>query len=342
MDRHRREESEPRRVGSGQDRRRLRHHRSPRVARPAGGDLRDHRHRRASARRSDHVCHRARPADADRKAARHRSRRIGPRSRGDPEIGPRRRGRLYPAFPPPLARGQGKMPNRRARRRHPRHLARVHEPAGGDRQLQAHRQAGNDFADGDLRHACARHLHVVPGRQDRDRGLCALDRQGAGPALPGHRRHRRHDHVQRRHRLSSQHFLGDAGDLAGRRLQPGGRHRRHHRRAHHRRHPPRHRAGGVQAAVGRLQPGRESTGRLHGQLSARRHGARRTARADGGGDRVVAQPHGARPADPRGDCGRGAQPPDADQGARPVGNAEKPVSLPLEPDQLADELRRRA
>ncbi len=65
------------------------------------------------------------------------------------------------------------------------------------------------------------------------------------------------------------------------------RHRRHHRRAHHRRHPPRHRARGVEGAVGRLQPRRHAAGRFHGQLSARRHGARRIARADGGGDRLA-------------------------------------------------------
>ncbi len=51
-----------------------------------------------------------------------------------------------------------------------------------------------DLADGDLRHARARHVHVVPGEEDAGRVLRALDRQGAGPALPGHRRHRRHDH----------------------------------------------------------------------------------------------------------------------------------------------------
>ena len=37
--------------------------------------------------------------------------------------------------------------------------------------------------------------------------------------------------------------------------------------------------------IGRLQPGRDAAGRFHGQLSARRHGARRIARADGGGNR---------------------------------------------------------
>ena len=37
-------------------------------------------------------------------------------------------------------------------------------------------------------------VHVVHGEEDAGRMLRALDRQGAGPALPGHRRHRRHDH----------------------------------------------------------------------------------------------------------------------------------------------------
>ena len=39
-------------------------------------------------------------------------------------------------------------------------------------------------------------VHVVHGGEDAGRMLRALDRQGAGPALPGHRRHRRHDHVR--------------------------------------------------------------------------------------------------------------------------------------------------
>ena len=136
-------------------------------------------------------------------------------AQGDQGRQARRRGRLHPALPPPLAGGQGEMPHRRARRRHAGDLARLHEPAGGDRQLQAHRRSVDHLADGDLRHARARHLHVVPRRQDAGRVLRALDRQGAGPALPGHRRHRRHDHVRRRHGLSPQHFLGAAGDLAG-------------------------------------------------------------------------------------------------------------------------------
>ncbi len=55
------------------------------------------------------------------------------------------------------------------------------------------------LADGDFRHARARHRDVVPGKENAGRMLCALGRQGAGPALPRHRRHRRHDHVLRRH-----------------------------------------------------------------------------------------------------------------------------------------------
>ena len=91
--------------------------------------------------------------------------------------------------------GQGEGAHRRARRRDARHQPRVHEPAGRHRQLQAHRRPRDHLADGDLRHARARHRHVVHGGQDAGRMLRALDRQGAGPALRRHRRHRRHDHV---------------------------------------------------------------------------------------------------------------------------------------------------
>ena len=76
------------------------------------------------------------------------------------------------------------------------------------------------------------------------------------------------------------------------------------------------------AAGGRLRAGQEPAGRFHGQLSARRHGARRIARADARGNRFLAQPRRARPADAGRDRRRGAQPPDADQGARPVGEAQ--------------------
>ena len=79
----------------------------------------------------------------------------------------RRRGRLYAALSPPLAGGQGKMPHRRAWRRDAGDLARLHEPPRRHRQLQAHRRSGDDLADGDFRHARARHLHVVPGAARR-------------------------------------------------------------------------------------------------------------------------------------------------------------------------------
>ena len=69
-------------------------------------------------------------------------------------------------------------------------------------------------------------------------------------------------------------------------------------------------------------PDRTPAGRLHGQLSARRHGARRIARPDGGRDRVLAQPRRARPADAGRDRRRGAPQPDADQGARSLGQAQ--------------------
>ena len=53
MDRHRREEPQPRPLCRGEDRRRLRHAGLSRAAQAPGSHLRHHRHRRASARRSD-------------------------------------------------------------------------------------------------------------------------------------------------------------------------------------------------------------------------------------------------------------------------------------------------
>ena len=50
---------------------------------------------------------RARHSDADREAARHQSCRIRKGAQGDQGRQARRRGRLYPALPPPLAGGQG-------------------------------------------------------------------------------------------------------------------------------------------------------------------------------------------------------------------------------------------
>ena len=165
-------------------------------------------HRRASARRSDPGGGRARPADADRKAARHRSRPVRPRAQSHHRRQARRHRRLHPALPPQMARRQGEGAHRRARRRHHGDLARLHESAGRHRQLQAHRRSDHDLADGDLRHARARHRHVVPRRQAAGRMLRPLGRQGAGAALSGHRRHRRHDHVRRRHASITSTFPG--------------------------------------------------------------------------------------------------------------------------------------
>ena len=74
--------------------------------------------------------------------------------------------------------------------------------------------------------------------------------------------------------------------------------------------------------VGRLQPGLVAPRRLPRQLSARRHGARRIARADGAGNRQLAQPRRARPADGGGDGGRSTPQSDADQGARSLRQAQ--------------------
>ena len=58
-------------LGRGEDRRRLRHHRSPRAAGAAGGDLRDHRVPTSTCTSIPIMCgDRERPADADREAAR--------------------------------------------------------------------------------------------------------------------------------------------------------------------------------------------------------------------------------------------------------------------------------
>jgi hypothetical protein len=55
-------------------------------------------------------------------------------------------------------------------------FASLHEPAGRDRQLQAHRQAGDDLADGHFGHARARRRHVDARGQEGGRGLLALGR----------------------------------------------------------------------------------------------------------------------------------------------------------------------
>ena len=115
MDRARREEPQPRRRSGAQDRRRFRHAKPRRAAEPAGSDRGHHRHRRAPARRSDHGGARARHSAADREAAGDAARGIRESAEGDPGRQGRRRGRLHPALPPPLAGGQGEVPHRRAR-----------------------------------------------------------------------------------------------------------------------------------------------------------------------------------------------------------------------------------
>jgi predicted dehydrogenase len=92
--------------------------------------------------------------------------------------------------------------------------------------------------------------------------------------------------------------------VTGRGLQFGSRHQRHPRRAHHRRHPSRHGARGLKTAGRRLCARPKPPGRFPRLLSAGRHGARRIARPDARGDRFLAQPRFARPADPgRHGCG---------------------------------------
>ena len=104
---------------------------------------------------------------------------VGARARGDPEVR-RRRGRgLYAALPPPLARGEGEGTHRPAGRRDAGDLARLHEPAGRAGQLQAHRRSVADLADGDLRHARARHRHVDDGGEAPGGDLRPLGGQGA-------------------------------------------------------------------------------------------------------------------------------------------------------------------
>ena len=142
-------------------------------------------HRRASARRSGGLRRRAQAADADREAARHRPRRIGADAGRHREVRRRCGDRLHAALPPPLAGGQGEGAHRRAGRRDDGHLARLHEPPGRHRQLQAQRQPRRSDADGHFRHPCAGHRHVADGSEEAGRGLCALGEQGAGPDLAG-------------------------------------------------------------------------------------------------------------------------------------------------------------
>ncbi len=60
-------------------------------------------------------------------------------------------------------------------RRDPGKFARLHEPSGGHRQLQAYRPSGEDFADGDLGYARFGHRDVDDGGQDSGRDLRPLD-----------------------------------------------------------------------------------------------------------------------------------------------------------------------
>ena len=124
-------------------------------------------------------------------------------------------------------------------------------------------------------------VHVVHGGEEAGRGLRALDRQGAGSALQGHRRHRRHDHVRRRQRvsLSISWAMPVTWPGAVYSLEVGitgtdgvltidDTHR------------------DIVLAVSKPQaegyaPDASAARRLHRQLSARRHGARRIARPDG-------------------------------------------------------------
>ena len=167
MDRACREEPEPRRRSRAEGRRRFRDAEPCGVAAASRGHLRDHRDRRASARRADPRGGRARHSAADRKAARDRPRAIRQGAQDHQGRRHRRGGRLHAALPPQMARRQGEGALGRARGCHARHIARLHEPAGRDRQLQAHRRSLDDLADGDFRHARARHVHVVPRRRRR-------------------------------------------------------------------------------------------------------------------------------------------------------------------------------
>ena len=199
MDRHRREEPEPRRRRRAEDRRRFRHRRAiVELLQAPGGHLRHHRDRRASARRSDHGRGRARRADADREAAGDRSRAIRARAA---------RRSTTPSSTPWSATPSASAANGSPRKE------KVRTGALGDVTLVTSRAFMNRLVAIDNykrtddpttispmvisgTHALDI-VHVVPGEEDAGRVLRALDRQGAGPALPGHRRHRRHDHVRR-------------------------------------------------------------------------------------------------------------------------------------------------
>ena len=200
------------------------------------------------------------------------------------------RRRLHAALPPALAGGEGEGAHRQPGRRDDGDLARVHEPPGRARQLQAHLDPSKISPMVISGHARARHRHVDDGGEEAGRALRALGGQGARADLQGHRCHRRHDHLRGRQPLPRVDLLGAAGGLAGRGVQPGGRHHRHRGRAHHRRHASRYCSGHNEESVGRLRARFATARGLPRQLSAGRHGAGRAARADARRDRAVAEP----------------------------------------------------
>ena len=180
VDRHRREESETRGELVAEDRRRLRHAGPSRAAQAAGSHRRHHRHRRAPARRSDHGGGRARRADADREAARHRSRRVrracSRRSRTPSST--------RSSATPSASGASGSAAKEKVRTGALGDVTLVTSRAFMNRLVAIDNYKRTDdpddhLADGDLRHARARHRHVVPGGEDAGRMLRALDRQGA-------------------------------------------------------------------------------------------------------------------------------------------------------------------
>src|SRR6185295_2406652 len=87
---------------------------------------------------------------ADRKAIGHRAGPVGKGPSGNSKEKSRRGRGLHPALPPALAGGEGEGAHRQPGRRDAGDLARLHEPAGRARQLQAHLRPLEDLADGDL------------------------------------------------------------------------------------------------------------------------------------------------------------------------------------------------
>ncbi len=230
--------------------------------------------------------------------------RVGAGPQGDP-AGRRGRGdRVHAALPPPLAGGEGEGARREPRRRVARHLARVHEPAGRARQLPADQRSEPDLADGDLGHARARHRDVDDGGEDTGRDLRPLGRQGARARCGGI------DATVGTIAFADGALYHAAISWALPVVWPGAVYSLEvgivgtERRADDRRHAPRHRARDVEIAGRRLRARPVAAGRLPHQLSAGRHRARRAARADARGDRVLAQPPRPRPADAARDRGR--------------------------------------